>query len=65
MVTSARVRTSYGRTIQSHYPNTTAVIESDDEEEAKSFRAPEATKEIFKATEEQSFHRSLANCVVI
>lgn len=56
MVTSTRVRTSYGRTIQSHYPNTTIIIESDDKEEAKSFRAPEATREIFKAPEEQSFH---------
>lgn len=37
---------------------------SDGKEEAKSFRAPEATREVFKAAEEQSFHKSLANCVV-
>ena len=60
MVTSARVTTSCGRTIQSHYPNTTVIIEPNDKEEVKSFRAPEATREIFKAAKEQSFHRSLA-----
>lgn len=64
MVTSARVRTSYETTLQSHYPNTTVIMESDDKEEAKSLGAPEATREISKAAEEQSFHRSLATCVV-
>lgn len=38
VVTSVRVRTCCGRTIQSHYPNTTIIITSDDKEKAKSFR---------------------------
>lgn len=36
----------------------------DDKEDTKSFRASEATGEILEAAEEQSFHRSLSNCVV-
>lgn len=46
-----------------HYPNTAVIIKSDDKE-ATSFQAPEATGEIFNVAEEQSFHRSLAKCLV-
>lgn len=46
------------------YSDTTIISESNDKEEGKLFRAPEATREIFKAAEEHSFHRSLANSAV-
>jgi len=46
------------------FPNTSIITESDNKEEVTSFRAPEVTREIFKAAEEQPFHRSLANSVV-
>lgn len=48
---------------EDHYPNTAVIIKSDDKE-ATSFRAPEATGEIFNAAENQSFHRSLAKWLV-